>query len=526
MPNLAHFLFLFILSGRVLGADGVHRVSIVSALNEVYGSPSSGLLWSSSGLETDQAKELKRAFLNAGAYGLSPKAFDLSQAVDPLKPDLKTQEGARQYDRLITANALKLIQAISWGLLSPEWPSESRPSNAEHLLADRVRQLASSPSVADLLASWEPRGEEYAALKRALRSYLEMIPVSGPQGIKLPRKLVQGDRHPDIQKIRKLLIVNKYIPQEGVSLDADMFDAQMEAALRAFQAHRGLEDDGVLGAATLRELQVGPEQLAKKIALNLERLREHQRKDPSRPFVQVNIPSFSLEAHDPSSSVSRSVLAMKVMVGRADDNKSTPLFSSKLTSVTLRPYWNVPSGIVRKEIIPAVNARPGYLVKNEMELVSEAVVGEGFLVEPSLDNLNKAALGSLILRQRPGLKNALGLFKFSFPNTSQIYLHGTPKVALFGRVRRDFSHGCIRLEDPAALAEWLLRGSEEWSRARISEVAADEAVFSKRISLPAPVDVEIAYYTVTIGAGGELFFWPDIYGLDEQLRSNLFPDQN
>jgi murein L,D-transpeptidase YcbB/YkuD len=498
----------------------------VAAMNEVYESPSSGLLWSNSGLETGQAKELRRTLLNVGAYGLSPKAFDLSQMVDPLKQNLKSQEGARQYDRLVTANALKLIQAISWGLLSPEWPSESTPSNAAHLLADRVRQLASTSTVVDLLASWEPKGEDYVGLKRALKAYLEMIPLSGPLHMRLPKKLVQGDRHPDIPKIRKLLIVSKYLSADSENLDSEIFDGPMDGALRAFQAHHGLQADGVLGAGTLQELQIGPEQLAKKIALNLERLREHQGRDASKPFVRVNVPSFSLEAHDAGSSSNGGVLAMKVMVGRAEDNKSTPLFSSKLTSVTLRPYWNVPSGIVRKEIIPAVNAHPGYLVKNEMELVSEAVIGEGFVVDPSLDNLNKAASGSFILRQRPSSKNALGLFKFSFPNTNQIYLHGTPKMALFGRVRRDFSHGCIRLEDPAALAEWLLRGSGDWSRARISEVIADEAVFSRRISLSVPVDVEIAYYTVTIGAGGGLYFWPDIYGLDEQLKSNLLLDQS
>ena len=521
MLNSVLFMVLFLLAGSVAGADGVRRVSTLSVLNEIYPNPSASLLWSSSGVETGQARELRRILMSVEAFGLSPKVFDLSQMADPLKRDLKNLEDARQYDRLITGNAIKLIQAISWGLMSPEWPTESLPPDVEHLLADRVNQLALAPSVADLLASWEPRGEVYVGLKKALKSYLEIVPSSGAQRINLTRKVVLGDRHPDIPKIRQLLIVNKFLPQESVNLDSDTFDSQIENALKAFQAHRGLQVDGVLGAGTLQELQLGPDSLAKKIAVNLERAREHQRRDASRPWVQVNVPSFSLEARDPGMNTREADLTMKVMVGRADDNKSTPLFNSKLTAVTLRPYWNVPSGIVRKEIIPAVNAHPGYLLKNEMELVSEAVVGDAFVVEPSLENLNKAASGAFTLRQRPGTKNALGLFKFSFPNSSQIYLHGTPKVALFSRVRRDFSHGCIRLEDPAALAEWLLRGSGEWSRARINEVSADESVFSRRISLSVPVDVEIAYYTVTIGAGGEPFFWPDIYGLDKELQAKL-----
>ena len=194
MPKLVLFMVLFMLAGSVAGAGGVHRISTLSALNEIYPSPAASLLWSSSGVETGQARELRRILMGVEAFGLSPKIFDLSQMADPPKQNLKNQEDARQYDRLITGNAIRLIQAISWGLVSPEWPTESVPSNVEHLLADRVTQLALAPSVADLLASWEPRGEEYVGLKKALKSYLEIVPPSGAQRIKLPRKVVLGDR--------------------------------------------------------------------------------------------------------------------------------------------------------------------------------------------------------------------------------------------------------------------------------------------------------------------------------------------
>jgi murein L,D-transpeptidase YcbB/YkuD len=208
---------------------------------------------------------------------------------------------------------------------------------------------------------------------------------------------------------------------------------------------------------------------------------------------------------------------MRVVVGKALEHR-TPIFVARMEHVVFRPYWNPPYGIAVREIVPHARRDPSYLGREDFEIVSSGDEGAPAL-PPSPENLTQVVAGKLHVRQRPGPRNALGLAKFIFPNESDVYMHGTPATALFSRARRDFSHGCIRLEDPVALAVWVLRDQPGWTRARIE--AAMQAARPTRVNLREPLTVVLFYDTVHVNSEAVVFFVDDIYGHDRQLDAAL-----
>jgi murein L,D-transpeptidase YcbB/YkuD len=208
---------------------------------------------------------------------------------------------------------------------------------------------------------------------------------------------------------------------------------------------------------------------------------------------------------------------MPVIVGRALDTR-TPVLLQTLRYMDFQPYWNVPRSILVKEMLPAMRRNPNYLRANDMEVVGarDAVIGDA--VTPGV--LRGLQRGELRVRQRPGPTNSLGAVKFVFPNAANVYLHGTPAPELFTRTRRDFSHGCIRLADPAGLAEWVLRGQADWDRSRI-DAAMAPAARPTRVLLPKPMPVIVFYTTAVVWPDGAVWFYPDIYGHDAALDAAL-----
>jgi len=213
----------------------------------------------------------------------------------------------------------------------------------------------------------------------------------------------------------------------------------------------------------------------------------------------------------------RPALRMNVVVGKAYRHQ-TPVFVSTIRSVIFRPYWNVPLSIQRAEILPNLRADSDYLFKHGYEVVdpSGTVLSTGAIDASILAGLQS---GKLMVRQVPGDKNALGLVKFDFPNQYDVYMHGTPSIALFSKSRRDFSHGCIRVEDPPALAAWVLHENPEWTPDRIRDAMSGNETI--RVNLKTPIPVLILYGTATVSEGGIVHFYRDIYGHDEALRRAL-----
>jgi murein L,D-transpeptidase YcbB/YkuD len=256
----------------------------------------------------------------------------------------------------------------------------------------------------------------------------------------------------------------------------------------------------------------------RQLQLVLERWRWVPHSFP-RPPIVVNIPEFRLRAYDDHY---RPELEMKVVVGKAYHHK-TPVFSAEMTHVIFRPYWDVPLSIQRAELVPKIAKDPAYLAKNEYEIVNSRrqVVPTDAVTPEMLEQLRS---GKLSIRQIPGDKNALGHIKFLFPNQYDVYLHGTPAKALFLKTRRDFSHGCIRVEKPEELAQWVLRGVPGWDMDRIHE--AENGTDSHQVNLDQPIPVLIVYGTAVVQPDGQVNFFDDIYGHDaalEQLLDHGYP---
>jgi L,D-transpeptidase YcbB len=267
----------------------------------------------------------------------------------------------------------------------------------------------------------------------------------------------------------------------------------MEDAVSNLQRRFGLKDDGVIGAQTISILNISVKTLIEKIIINLERMRwlPNQEKD----YVMVNIPEFKLYMFENG----KQVFDMNVVVGK--QGSGTQIFSDHLKYVVFSPYWNVPKSIVKNEILPAMNRNPNYLETQNMEITGEEE-------------------GLPVIRQKPGINNALGKVKFIFPNSYNIYFHDTPARSLFSRDKRAFSHGCIRLSDPFKMAQYLLRNDPQWTEEKIdSSMNADK---EKWIGLKKPLPVLIAYFTAWIDDNGILHFSDDIYGHDARMAEKLF----
>jgi murein L,D-transpeptidase YcbB/YkuD len=231
------------------------------------------------------------------------------------------------------------------------------------------------------------------------------------------------------------------------------------------------------------------------------------------PAVVVNIPEFELGVYDENR---RRALRMHVIVGKAYRHR-TPVFEDKLESVIVRPWWNVPLSIQREEMVPELRGHPDYLQKNKLQVVDKRNQPLPAAVTQNL--LQQLASGEVRLRQEPGPDNSLGLLKFDFPNNYSVYMHGTPARQLFSRSRRDFSHGCIRVEDPESLATWVLRHDPAWDRKSIMvAINTDRTI---RIPVSPPVSVLVLYGTAVVEEDGEVHFFSDVYGYDGELKQAL-----
>jgi murein L,D-transpeptidase YcbB/YkuD len=251
-----------------------------------------------------------------------------------------------------------------------------------------------------------------------------------------------------------------------------------------------------------------------QLRLALERWRWVPYQFP-RPPIVVNIPEFRLRTYNQDGTID---LMMNVIVGKAYRHE-TPVFERAMKYVVFRPYWNVPPSILRSEIVPAIRKDRDYIAKKNYEVVTPqgSVVTSGTISD---DILQQLSAGKLMVRQKPGPTNALGLVKLMFPNEYNVYLHSTPSQQLFSQSRRDFSHGCIRVEKPAELAAWVLRDKPEWSLEQV-RAAMQTGKDNMQVNLTNPVPVLIIYGTAVVDQQNEVHFFDDIYGYDADLEKVL-----
>jgi murein L,D-transpeptidase YcbB/YkuD len=353
--------------------------------------------------------------------------------------------------------------------------------------------------------------QHFLLLEQALPRYQALA--SQPALTQLPalpgRSLKPGDTYAGNAALRRLLVATGDLtvtqaPEPDVTLDETLV-----AAIQHFQERHGLETDGVLGPRTWRALTTPMSQRVHQIERTLQRWRELP-PNPYRRAIFVNIPRFRLYAITSMQDSEASMLQINVVVGRTIEDLHTPTFVADLTHVIFRPYWEVPRKITMQELLPAARANPDYLTSHHYELVSAA----GAVVPENAANLAALAAGRLRLRQRPGEDNALGAVKFMMPNPYDVYLHDTPARALFTRVTRAYSHGCVRVGDPAALAEFVLQDDATWTRERIEE--AMRGTEPLRVNLSEPIRVYFVYGTAIAREDGSVLFLDDLYGLEKR----------
>lgn len=498
---------------RTLGAsaaesDGVARVYRARAAATVWTTPQ--------GTPSDAAMAMTARFEAAATHGLDPAAYRLPGVLDraPLAGDrLATRDIA------LTLATLRYMRHLHLGRVDPRrlglrLQAWDEPHDFPMLLADALG-AGRVPAVVDGLA---PPFSVYRALMAALARYRALAGEELPPVPAVKTSVHAGDAWPGVAAVaRRLVALGDLDPAAAPPVGTAIYGAPLVAAVRRFQARHGLTADGTIGTRTVAALQVPVASRADQIALALERLRWLPDLG-TRRVVAVNIPMFRLWAWEAGELDAPPVATMEVIVGRALRHE-TPVFVETLDHLIFRPYWNVPVSIVHNEVLPAIRRRPGYLASQQMEIVRGP--GDDATVVPATPEAIAAlAAGTLRLRQRPGPHNSLGLVKFVFPNRESVYMHGTPAQALFARDRRDFSHGCIRVADPPALAAWALRGVPGWTPARITAAMAAES--SERVSVAAPIDVVLFYMTASVGPDDDrLHFAEDIYGHDRTLARAL-----
>jgi murein L,D-transpeptidase YcbB/YkuD len=488
-----------------------------------YASSNYALVWLKDGHPTSQALAVITALEQADQVGLSSEDYDGPHWKDRIarfgggNQNPSADEPAR-FDLALTVSAMRYISEIQFGRVKPE---------RVHLGADDARskldlpqflrdQVINSNDVAAVLSQLEPPYVLYRRTEETLRKYMQLA--AQDDGEKLPpakKKTIEpGDDYPGVPRLVRLLKVVGDLPTDAdVAPDSTLYQGPIVDAMMHFQERHGLAPDGRIGKDTLDQLNIPLSDRVHQLQLTLERWRWVPRVIQPPPIL-VNIPEFVLRGFGPQETIE---LTMRV-VGKSY-RTHTPVFAQDMSYLIFRPYWNVPIVIQRGEIVPKLKKDPDYLVKNQMEVVDShgTVVTAGAV---SAEQLAKLSTGALSVRQRPGPKNSLGLAKFVFPNEHNVYLHSTPAQELFSRTRRDFSHGCIRVEFPDKLAEWILQGNGEWTLDKIRD-AMNNGTDSRQVNLKQKRPVVIVYATAVVLPDGTVKFFQDIYGHDARLQKAL-----
>ena len=378
-------------------------------------------------------------------------------------------------------------------------------------LATALAEALESGRLASFLATLGPQHQAFRALQKGLPQYQRISAAGGWPTIAEGPPLQRGDCGPRIAQLRQRLALGAVVPP-GSPFEGDCFDRGLEAAVRHFQHRHGLAVDGVVGKGTLAALNVPVEDRIRQIQLNLERWR-WMPDDLGARYVLVNIPAFEMQMAD----AGRVVKTLRTIVGKKD--RPTPQFASAITYLELNPYWHVPPKIAREDLLPKIQADPGYLMRQNFH-----VFGTWAKDAPEIDprTIDWASLSKdhfpFHLRQEPADHNALGRVKFMFPNDQSVYIHDTPGKRLFAKSSRPFSSGCVRVEDPLDLADFLLAG-QNWDKDRLSQAVA--APRRQVVTLEEPVPVYLVYRTAWAATNGEIHFAEDIYGYDPRLLTAM-----
>jgi len=479
--------------------------------------------WTRDGYPLPAADTLARAIKGADAEGLQPGNYHLERieaTLADIRQILVRNEKPEQ------ANIINLEFLLSDAYLVYAAHLLNGRVNPETLHADEwtmypsrfnlARNLSKAIEGGDIEGSLKglmPAQPGYGRLKTALVVHRALAERGGWPVIPGDGRLEKGDKSDRVPVLCSRLKVTGDMP---VPADAtsDLFDEAVEEAVKRFQQRHGLYDDGIVGARTLRALNVPVEKRIRQIELNLERWRWLPQ-NLGNPYILVNIAGYGLEVVENEAPV----LTMKIVVGTA--YQKTPVFSGKMAYVEMNPYWNVPHSIATEESLGKIRKNPEFFAKENMRVFTAGQNGEE--VSPATIDWSQLSENNFPyrLRQEPGPRNPLGRIKFMFPNKHSVYLHDTSDPHLFKKERRGFSHGCIRIEKPMDMAEFVMRGSKDWSREKVAAVLKTKE--TTVAYLPKPIPVHILYFTAWGNGDGTVHFLEDIYRRDVRLEKALQP---
>lgn len=523
-----------------LSSDGATAHGLSRAtLRQLYPDGAARPLWlDGDGRPSPQATQALAALATSDSRGLRPADYDaaalqsgfasIAAAVSSRVADgaaggavATDVAAAARLDVELSLQMMRLVAHLHAGRVDPRTVGFRLPETHDTLdLASLALTISRASDVAAVIRAEEPPYAGYAALISELARYRAFA--AGPE-IRPPdpgRVVRPGDAYPDAPALGRFLLTLGDLPRAAADAaiptpSDSLYEGALVQGVTAFQERHGLEPDGIIGPATVKQLRTPLESRVRQIELALERLRWLPDVAPER-YVVVNVPAFRVYAFEDDPTASHPVLRMNVVVGR-EGPRATPLFVGSMSELVFQPYWNVPYSIARAEIVPKARRDPGYMNRERLEIVRGGDHG-ATIFPATAANLSRVVRGELRIRQRPGANNSLGRVKFLFPNEYNVYLHGTPATELFSRARRDFSHGCIRVEDPTSLAAWVLKGQGDWNRDSVV-AAMTEGVgrISRSVEIERPIPVYILYTTAVVGDDGRLHFYQDIYGHDARL---------
>jgi murein L,D-transpeptidase YcbB/YkuD len=538
-------------------------------------------VWLKGKQPTEQARQMIAAFAACSADGLDPEDYDNapSGAARDSAASGAAQNGSRwaaraatirtahdraAFDMAMTVSAMRYLNDEHNGRVDPKRFNFGVDINQKRydLAKFLTEKIIASNNVGAVLETAPPQSNEYRRTLAAYRHWVELAKQDPGGGLPpVARQLKPGDAYAGAARMRELLVLDGDLKEEAAEPDASTsqqkrYDPAWAAAVRHFQFHHGLQADGKVGPPTIAAMNVPTVERVHQLAIALERWRWLPDVYQNAPIF-VNLPEFKLRVYsdepppaldlkpevpedvavvhaserpapaDMTSDHTKIALEMNVVTGKAGikppekpgqqpEDHQTPMLVNLMRYLIFRPYWSVPIDITQREVLPGIAKDPNYLAEHDFEIVDHRK--KPVMYTPKLD---KPLLhGELMVRQDAGPDNSLGLVKFMFPNPYSIYLHSTPAVGLFTRTRRDYSHGCVRVEKPLALAAWILRDREEWTPDKIDE-AMNTGDDNKAVGLKQTIPVTIFYDTAYVEPDGTVDFTRDIYGYDRLLDETL-----
>ena len=486
-------------------------------ITQFYDDRNYEVAWTRDGAPTASATQFIQAFQDAGTKGLIPEDYDAPRWAERVQSlQSKSSDAISLFDVAMTVNVMRYISDLRIGRVNPtHFNFGVNVADKKYDLAEFVSDNAvDATDVPKLIQTVEPNSDQYRRTEEALARYLVLAKKEEAANSEaLPdvvKTVAVGGAYPGMALLVERLQLEGDMP-EGAAVPA-VLDADVSGGVKFYQHRHGLDGDGKLSEQTIKNMNVPLTYRVLQLQDSLERWRWLPDQYLNARLI-VNLPEFVLRGYSPEHKVD---FTMRVVVGKVVGQHQTPVFAHMMKYIVFRPYWNVPVGIARSELAPKMAANQAYLSSKNFEVTdSKGTVLTGY-------SAKQVAAGGVLVRERPGPKNSLGLVKFMFPNEYNIYLHSTPAVSLFDRTRRDFSHGCIRVQKPEELATWVLgtQPGSDWDLEKVT-AAMKSGPDNRTVSLKEPLPIVIFYVTGLVEDDGHVHFFDDIYGYDSEMNKVL-----